>query len=104
VTSATERGVLAGGCFSGMQDLLRRYSGIISTRVRYSGGDTPNASYRDHRDHAEAVEIIFDPKVISFREILEFFFQIHDPTTRDRRIAAAVTAQPSSTRVRRKNR
>jgi peptide-methionine (S)-S-oxide reductase len=84
MTSATERAVLAGGCFWGMQDLLRRYRGVISTRVGYSGGDTPNATYRRHGDHAEALEIIFDPKVLSFRQILEFFFQIHDPTTRDR--------------------
>ena len=84
MVSATERAILAGGCFWGMQDLLRRHGGIISTRVGYSGGNTPNATYRNHGDHAEAVEIIFDPKVISFRQILEFFFQIHDPTTRDR--------------------
>ena len=84
MVSATERAVLAGGCFWGMQDLLRRQRGIISTRVGYSGGDTPNATYRNHGDHAEAIEIIFDPKLTSFRQILEFFFQIHDPTTRDR--------------------
>ena len=80
----TERAVLAGGCFWGVQDLLRRYDGVISTRVGYSGGNTPNATYRNHGAHAEAVEIIFDPARISYRKLLEFFFQIHDPTTRDR--------------------
>ena len=79
-----ERAVLAGGCFWGVQDLLRRYDGVISTRVGYSGGNTPNATYRNHGAHAEAVEIIFDPARISYRKLLEFFFQIHDPTTRDR--------------------
>jgi peptide-methionine (S)-S-oxide reductase len=79
-----ERAVLAGGCFWGVQDLLRRRDGIISTRVGYSGGNTPNATYRNHGTHAEAVEIIFDPAKISYRQILEFFFQIHDPTTRNR--------------------
>ena len=80
----TERAILAGGCFWGAQDLLRRYDGVISTRVGYSGGNTPNATYRNHGAHAEAVEIIFDPARISYRKLLEFFFQIHDPTTRDR--------------------
>ncbi len=80
----TERAVLAGGCFWGMQDLIRRYSGVISTRVGYSGGDVPNATYRNHGTHAEAIEIIFDPQKISYRELLEFFFQIHDPSTRNR--------------------
>jgi peptide-methionine (S)-S-oxide reductase len=80
----TERALLAGGCFWGAQDLLRRRPGIISSRVGYSGGDTPNATYRNHGDHAETVEVIFDPSQISYREILEFFFQIHDPTTLDR--------------------
>jgi peptide-methionine (S)-S-oxide reductase len=79
-----ERAVLAGGCFWGMQQLIRRQPGVISTRVGYSGGDTPNATYRNHGDHAEAIEILFDPNQISFRAILEFFFQIHDPTTVDR--------------------
>ncbi|MBB4509765.1 peptide-methionine (S)-S-oxide reductase MsrA [Rhizobium johnstonii] len=79
-----ERAVLAGGCFWGMQDLIRRYKGVISTRVGYSGGDVPNATYRNHGTHAEAIEIIFDPARISYREILEFFFQIHDPSTRNR--------------------
>jgi peptide-methionine (S)-S-oxide reductase len=81
---ATETAILAGGCFWGAQQLLRRRDGVISTRVGYSGGDTPNATYRNHGDHAEAVEIEFDPDVISYRDILEFFFQIHDPSTRDR--------------------
>lgn len=80
----TERAVLAGGCFWGMQQLIRRYDGVISTRVGYSGGDVENATYRNHGTHAEAIEIIFDPAVISFRKILEFFFQIHDPTTLNR--------------------
>src|SRR3954466_2668291 len=79
-----ERAVLAGGCFWGVQDLLRRYDGVISTRVGYSGGNTPNATYRNHGAHADAVDIAFDPARISFRKLLEFFFQIHDPTTRDR--------------------
>ncbi|MGO7200104.1 peptide-methionine (S)-S-oxide reductase MsrA [Rhizobium ruizarguesonis] len=79
-----ERAVLAGGCFWGMQDLIRRYKGVISTRVGYTGGDVPNATYRNHGTHAEAIKIIFDPSRISYREILEFFFQIHDPSTRNR--------------------
>ena len=80
----TERAVLAGGCFWGMQDLIRRYNGVISTRVGYSGGEVANATYRNHGNHAEAIEIIFDPAKISYRELLEFFFQIHDPSTKDR--------------------
>jgi peptide-methionine (S)-S-oxide reductase len=84
MTSSTERAVLAGGCFWGMQDLIRKYPGVISTRVGYTGGDVPNATYRKHGTHAEAIEIIFDPTQISFRKLLEFFFQIHDPTTRNR--------------------
>jgi peptide-methionine (S)-S-oxide reductase len=80
----TERAVLAGGCFWGAQQLIRRQPGVISTRVGYSGGDVPNATYRNHGSHAEAVEIIFDPDVTSFRKILEFFFQIHDPSTKNR--------------------
>jgi peptide-methionine (S)-S-oxide reductase len=79
-----ETAILAGGCFWGVQDLLRKRPGIISSRVGYSGGDVANATYRHHGTHAEAVEIIFDPSVISYREILEFFFQIHDPTTLNR--------------------
>ena len=81
---ATERAVLAGGCFWGMQDLIRRYPGVISTRVGYTGGDVPNATYRNHGSHAEAIEIVFDPTRTSYRDLLEFFFQIHDPTTRNR--------------------
>jgi peptide-methionine (S)-S-oxide reductase len=84
MTNATERAVLAGGCFWGVQDLLRRYPGVIATRVGYTGGEVANATYRDHGNHAEAVEIVFDPKLISYRQLLEFFFQIHDPSTLDR--------------------
>ena len=80
----TERTVLAGGCFWGMQDLIRRMDGVITTRVGYSGGEVENATYRNHGNHAEAIEIVFDPERISFRELLEFFFQIHDPSTRNR--------------------
>lgn len=79
-----ERALLAGGCFWGMQDLIRRMPGVLSSRVGYTGGDTPNATYRNHGDHAEALEIVFDPDQTSFRVILEYFFQIHDPTTVDR--------------------
>ena len=81
----TERAVLAGGCFWGMQQLIRRLPGVISTRVGYTGDDaTPNATYRNHGDHAEAIEIVFDPTKTSYRKLLEFFFQIHDPSTRNR--------------------
>ena len=80
----TERAVLAGGCFWGMQDLIRKLPGVVSTRVGYSGGDVPNATYRNHGSHAEAIEIVFDPARITYRTLLEFFFQIHDPTTRNR--------------------
>ncbi|MBI5160436.1 MAG: peptide-methionine (S)-S-oxide reductase MsrA [Micrococcales bacterium] len=84
-STATETAILAGGCFWGAQELLRARPGIVSTRVGYSGDDsTPNATYYRHGDHAEAVEVVFDPAVISYREILEFFFQIHDPSTRNR--------------------
>ena len=79
-----ERSILAGGCFWGMQDLIRKLAGVLSTRVGYSGGDVPNATYRRHGTHAEAIEIVFDPNRLSFRELLEFFFQVHDPTTRNR--------------------
>lgn len=82
--AATERAILAGGCFWGAQDLLRRLPGIVSTRVGYSGGEVKNATYRNHGNHAEAVEIVFDPSILSYRRLLEFFFQIHDPTTKDR--------------------
>ncbi len=84
MTTVTEKAVLAGGCFWGVQDLLRSYPGVLATRVGYSGGDVPNATYRNHGTHAEAIEIIFDPQIISYRKILEFFFQIHDPTTKNR--------------------
>ena len=84
MTVATERAVLAGGCFWGMQDLIRRRPGVISTRVGYTGVDVPNATYRNHGSHAEAIEIVFDPLKTSYRDLLEFFFQIHDPSTRNR--------------------
>jgi len=81
---STERAILAGGCFWGVQDLVRKLPGVIETRVGYSGGDVPNATYRNHGTHAEAIEILFDPATIGFRQLLEFFFQIHDPTTVNR--------------------
>jgi len=84
MTAQTETAILAGGCFWGAQELLRKRDGVISTRVGYAGGDVPNATYQNHDGHAEAVEIVFDPERISYRDILEFFFQIHDPTTKDR--------------------
>lgn len=80
----TERAVLAGGCFWGMEDLIRKMPGVISTRVGYTGGDVPNATYRNHGTHAEAIEIVFDPTQTSYRKLLELFFQIHDPTTLNR--------------------
>ncbi|MGQ3298112.1 peptide-methionine (S)-S-oxide reductase MsrA [Reyranella sp.] len=79
-----ERAVLAGGCFWGMQDLIRRMPGVVSTRVGYTGGHVANATYRNHDGHAEAIEIVFDPSRLSYRQLLEFFFQIHDPSTLDR--------------------
>jgi peptide-methionine (S)-S-oxide reductase len=79
-----ERAILAGGCFWGMQDLIRKRPGVLSTRVGYSGGDVPNATYRHHGTHAEALEVVYDPREISFRDLLEFFFQVHDPTTLNR--------------------
>ncbi|HSF25274.1 MAG TPA: peptide-methionine (S)-S-oxide reductase MsrA [Blastocatellia bacterium] len=82
--TTTERAVLAGGCFWGMQDLIRKIPGVVKTRVGYTGGDVPNATYRNHGTHAEGIEISFDPEKISYRRILEYFFQIHDPTTRNR--------------------
>jgi peptide-methionine (S)-S-oxide reductase len=81
---ATEKAILAGGCFWGMQDLIRKLDGVVATRVGYSGGDVPNATYRNHGTHAEAIEIVFDPERISYRDLLEFFFQVHDPTTKNR--------------------
>jgi peptide-methionine (S)-S-oxide reductase len=80
----TQRAVLAGGCFWGMQDLIRRLPGVMSTRVGYTGGDVPNATYRNHGNHAEGIEIVFDSSIITYRRLLEFFFQIHDPTTLNR--------------------
>ena len=82
--TTNETAILAGGCFWGMQDLIRKRPGVLSTRVGYSGGDVPNATYRNHGTHAEAIEIVFDPMLVSYRDILEFFFQIHDPTTPNR--------------------
>ena len=79
-----ERAVLAGGCFWGMQDLIRKRAGVISTRVGYTGGDVPNATYRNHGTHVEGIEVIFDADKLSYRELLELFFQIHDPTTPNR--------------------
>lgn len=84
MTGKTETALLAGGCFWGMQELIRMQPGVLSTRVGYSGGDVDNATYRNHGSHAEAIEIVFDPAQTSFRKMLEFFFQIHDPTTVDR--------------------
>jgi peptide-methionine (S)-S-oxide reductase len=80
----TERAILAGGCFWGMQDLFRKLPGVSETRVGYSGGEVPNATYRNHGTHAEALEVVFDPGVLSYRKLLEFFFQVHDPTTPNR--------------------
>lgn len=82
--SQVERAVLAGGCFWGMQDLFRKLPGVSNTRVGYTGGEVANATYRNHGNHAEAIEVNYDPEVISFRQLLEFFFQVHDPTTVDR--------------------
>ena len=84
MTARTETAILAGGCFWGMEDLIRKRPGVISTRVGYTGGDVPNATYRNHGTHAEAIEIVFDPERESFRDLLEFFFQIHDPSTKNR--------------------
>ncbi len=84
MSNTTERAVLAGGCFWGMQDLVRRMHGVISTRVGYTGGDVPDATYRNHGTHAEALDVIFAPSKLSYRELLEFFFQIHDPSTLNR--------------------
>ena len=82
--SNTETAILAGGCFWGMQDLIRKLPGVISSRVGYTGGDVANATYRNHGAHAEAIELVFDPSVLSYRKLLQFFFQIHDPTTLNR--------------------
>ena len=80
----TEKAILAGGCFWGVEDLVRNLPGVVSTTVGYTGGDIPNATYRNHGTHAEGIEVIFDPEKLSYRKLLEFFFQIHDPTTRNR--------------------
>lgn len=80
----TERAVLAGGCFWGMEDLFRKLPGVVSTRVGYTGGEVPNATYRNHGNHAEAIEVVYDPSKTDFRKMLEFFFQVHDPTTKNR--------------------
>lgn len=82
--STNETAILAGGCFWGMQDLVRKLPGVVSTRVGYSGGDVVNATYRNHGTHAEALEVVFEPAKLSFRQLLEFFFQIHDPSTPNR--------------------
>ncbi|MES2901616.1 MAG: peptide-methionine (S)-S-oxide reductase MsrA [Pseudomonadota bacterium] len=82
--TTTETAILAGGCFWGMQDLIRRIPGVLSTRVGYTGGDVVNATYRNHGTHAEGIEVVFDPRRLSYRQVLEFFFQIHDPSTRNR--------------------
>ena len=84
MTSQTETAVLAGGCFWGMQELIRQQPGVLSTRVGYTGGEVQNATYRNHGNHAEGIEIVFNPEQTSFREILQFFFQIHDPSTLNR--------------------
>ena len=92
----TERAILAGGCFWGMQDLIRKQPGVVSTRVGYSGGDVPNATYRNHGTHAESIEIVFDPARMSYRKLLEFFFQIHDPSTVNRQGNDAGTSYRSA--------
>jgi len=79
----TEKAILAGGCFWGVEELIRQYPGVISTLVGYTGGDVPNATYRNHGTHAEAIAITFDPAQLSYRKLLEYFFQIHDPSTRN---------------------
>ena len=96
MTEKLEKAILAGGCFWGVQDLIRRQPGVISTRVGYSGGDVPNATYRNHGTHAEAVEITFDPTQTTYRDLLEFFFQIHDPTTVNRQGNDAGTSYRSA--------
>jgi peptide-methionine (S)-S-oxide reductase len=84
VANEPETAILAGGCFWGMQDLIRKRPGVISTRVGYTGGEVANATYRNHKGHAEAIEIVFDPDQVAYRDLLELFFQIHDPTTKNR--------------------
>ncbi len=80
----TQKAILAGGCFWGMEDLIRKMPGVVSTRVGYTGGDVKNATYRNHGTHAEGIEVIYDPAIMSYRKLLEFFFQIHDPSTKNR--------------------
>jgi peptide-methionine (S)-S-oxide reductase len=92
----TKRAVLAGGCFWGMQDLIRKLPGVIATRVGYTGGDVANATYRNHGTHAEGIEIIFNPAIISYRRVLEYFFQIHDPSTTNRQGADIGTSYRSA--------
>ena len=101
MNATTERAVLAGGCFWGVQDLVRKLPGVLTTRVGYTGGDVPNATYRNHGTHAEAIEIVFDPNRIGYRTLLEFFFQIHDPTTLNRQgnDRGPATVRPSTTRA-----
>ncbi|MGW1616616.1 peptide-methionine (S)-S-oxide reductase MsrA [Streptomyces sp. NPDC002285] len=84
MAAQTQRAVLAGGCFWGMEELIRRLTGVAATRVGYTGGDVPNATYRNHGTHAEAIEILYDPSQTDYRALLEFFFQIHDPSTKNR--------------------
>jgi len=95
-SAGTQKAILAGGCFWGVQDLIRSQPGVVSTRVGYTGGDTPNATHRNHGTHAEAIEILFDPTATSYRKVLEFFFQIHDPTTRNRQGNDVVTSYRSA--------
>ena len=96
MNATTDKAILAGGCFWGMQDLIRRQPGVLSTRVGYTGGDVPNATYRNHEGHAEGIEIIFDPEQTSYRDLLELFFQIHDPTTLNRQGNDAGTSYRSA--------
>ena len=84
MSQTTETAILAGGCFWGMQDLIRHITGVLQTRVGYTGGEVSNPTYRNHGNHAEAIEVVFDPNVLNYRALLEFFFQIHDPSTRNR--------------------
>ena len=95
-SAGTQKAILAGGCFWGVQDLIRSQPGVVSTRVGYTGGDTPSATHRNHGTHAEAIEILFDPTATSYRKVLEFFFQIHDPTTRNRQGNDVVTSYRSA--------
>jgi len=97
MSSSQETALLAGGCFWRVQDLFRRYPGVISTRVGYTGGEIPNATYRNHGTHAEALEVVFDPRKLSYRKLLEFFFQIHDPTTLNRQGNDVGTSYRSAT-------